>query len=222
MSAFESLQAGERSFQSTGLGGFEAKHYLSGTTLVLVNLGQYDLAETKLIELEHLTSSPDYMCRIMFNRLNIALAEQNFQYSSEARLKEVTTYCEQANELLYLQFSQTIWHYFKFIDDGVDLGRVSEWLDNHHKNESQVLALNYPYLSSAYYATLAQGHHLLGEVAAAKKYAQTALTFVSLGNVIFKVSAMDVMIAVLEGEGDFHAAFELLKEKGAISASIMQ
>ncbi len=214
--AFESLQAAEKNAKKIILTEQEKKHYLSGSIMVLVNLAQYDLAESKLLELEKIAKTPNYLCRLMFNRLNIALAEQNHQYSSEARLQEVTENCSLAGEQLYLQFSQTVWHYFKFIDKEVSSENVEVWLANHLLNEPDVVALNYPYLSSAYYATLAQGYKLLGDAANAKSYAQKSLSFESLGNVIFKVTAMDVMIAELAAEGDYQQAFSLLQEKSAI------
>lgn len=214
--AFESLQAAEKLYREITLSDENIKHYLSGVAMVLINLSQYDLAEDKLLALEHVTNTSEYLCRIMFNRLNIALSERNFQYSSRERLKEVTDHCAQANEYLYLQFSQTIWHYFKFIDKAVRMEDVQSMLDNHLQNESQVLALNYPYLSSAYYATLAQGFALMGRTSMAKKHAETALSYTSLGNVIFKVTAMDVLINVFAEMGDFQAAFELLNEKSSI------
>ncbi|WP_154221911.1 GGDEF domain-containing protein [Marinicella rhabdoformis] len=215
--AFESLQRGEKLHRELTMTDEYLKYYLSGAAMVLVNLSQYNSAEDKLLALEHLAeNAPEYLCRIMFNRLNIALSEKNYQYSSEDRLQEVTMHCEQANEHLYLQFSQTIWHYFKFINNEYQAIDVKAKLDNHLSNESKVLELNYPYLSSAYYATLAQGFYLLDDHVGSKKYAKLALSYTSLGNVIFKVTAMDVLINVLDQEGNYQAAFELLNKKSQI------
>ena len=52
----------------------------------------------------------------------------------------------------------------------------------------------------AFYATMAQGYRLLGSVSEAKKYAEKALSYATLGNVVFKVTALDVMIAELAEE----------------------
>ncbi len=174
--AFESLKFAEKRYNKSMLNEEETKHYLSGFILVLVNLNRYDLASEKLLALEHLSQDAANLCRVMFNRLNIALVEQNYQYSSDARLKEVTQYCSQAKEELYLQFSQAIWHYFKFIDDNTTIEQVKVWLDRLSGNEPKVVALDYTYLSSVYYATMAHGYQILGHAQEAKLNAEKAIT----------------------------------------------
>ncbi len=209
--SFEALHAAEAIKKKINLKPVYLKQYLSASIQIHQNLSRHQVASSLIEELALLDDSDMYQCRVLMYQLNNAVGSEQYDHIDDRDLINVVRKCSDANESIFLFYSQIIWYVSQIKKKGPRDGHPHDFLNGLEQLEAEVNKVNYPFLTLAFNATMAMAYEFKGEDEKAHVYALKSQEHESVSDVYFRMMAQEVIINYHKKREDHQQAFEALE-----------